>query len=471
MAEASDMKVHEKPERAIKTVEDAIRLVEASRLTHIKVGLSDVDGILRGKYLRKDKFLNVLRTGLGFCNVVLGWDVDDQMYDNTSYTGWHTAYPDATVRIIPESCRRLPLEQGNGEDMLFFLAEFVGDAEAVCPRGVLRRVLKRAGEMGFEALAALEYEFFMFDETPHSVREKNYQNLKTWTPGNFGYSVLRSTVEGDFYRQLLELSEQMDMAIEGLHTETGPGVLEAALAVDRAIDMADKAVLFKAFTKALAQKNNLMATFMAKWSHDLPGQSGHIHLSLREAGTGRPVFYEEGRPFNMSARQASFMAGVQRYLPEFMSMFAQTVNSYSRLVPGYWAPLNATWGVENRTTALRLIPGSEKSQRIEVRIGSADANPYIALAAALGAGLYGIEQRLDPERIVEGNAYTQEFKPELKLPNTLWESAQRLRQSDAARSLFGDAFVEHFVATREWEERQFRRHVTDWELARYFEII
>ncbi len=471
MAEASDMKVHEKPERAIKTVEDAIRLVEASRLTHIKVGLSDVDGILRGKYLRKDKFLNVLRTGFGFCNVVLGWDVDDQMYDNTSYTGWHTAYPDATVRIIPESCRRLPLEQGNGEDMLFFLAEFVGDAEAVCPRGVLRRVLKRAGEMGFEALAALEYEFFMFDETPHSVREKNYRNLKTWTPGNFGYSVLRSTVEGDFYRQLLELSEQMDMPIEGLHTETGPGVLEAALAVDRAIDMADKAMLFKAFTKALAQKNDLMATFMAKWSHDLPGQSGHIHLSLREAGTGKPVFYDEARPFNMSARQASFMAGVQRYLPEFMSMFAQTVNSYSRLVPGYWAPLNATWGVENRTTALRLIPGSEKSQRIEVRIGSADANPYIALAAALGAGLYGIEQRLDPEQIVEGNAYTQEFKPELRLPNTLWDAAQRLRQSDAARSLFGDAFVEHFAATREWEERQFRRHVTDWELARYFEII
>jgi glutamine synthetase len=445
--------------------------VESSRLTHIKVGVTDVDGILRGKYLRKDKFLSVLRSGLGFCNVVLGWDVDDQMYDNASYTGWHTAFPDATVRIIPQSCRRVPLEQANGEDMLFFLAEFVGEAEAVCPRGVLRRVLRRAGEMGFEALAALEYEFFMFDETPHSVREKHYRNLKNWTPGNVGYSILRSTVASDFYRQLLDLCEQMDMPIEGLHTETGPGVLEAALAVDRTIDMADKATLFKTFVKALAQKNDLMATFMAKWSHDHSGQSGHIHLSLRDASTGKSVFYDESRPYGMSAKQANFMAGVQCYLPEFMSMFAQTVNSYSRLVPGYWAPLNATWGVENRTTALRLIPGSEKSQRVEVRIGSADANPYIALAAALGAGLYGIEQQLEPDRIVEGNAYTQEFKPELKLPNTLWEAAQRLRHSNAARNLFGDAFVEHFVATREWEERQFRRHVTDWELARYFEMI
>ncbi|MGF6762225.1 glutamine synthetase [Paraburkholderia sp. GAS33] len=460
-----------KPERAIRTVEDAIRLVEASRLTHIKVGLSDVDGILRGKYLRKDKFLGALRSGFAFCNVVLGWDVDDQMYDNTKYTGWHTAYPDALVRIVPESCRRLPLEQGDGEDMLFFLCEFVEDAEAICPRGLLKRVLKRAADMGFEAFSALEYEFFMFDETPHSAREKNYRGLKNWTPGNFGYSVLRSTVEGDFYRQLLDLCEQMDMPIEGLHTETGPGVLEAALAVDKASDMADKAILFKTFTKALAQKNNLMATFMAKWSHDHPGQSGHIHVSLREIGTGKSVFHDAGRPHNMSAKQANFMAGVQRYLPEFMSMFAQTVNSYSRLVPGYWAPLDATWGVENRTTALRLIPGSEKSQRVEVRIGSADANPYIALAAALGAGLRGIEQGLEPEPIVQGNAYTQEFPAHLRLPNTLWDAAQRLRNSEAAKALFGEAFVEHFVATREWEERQFRRHVTDWELARYFEII
>src|SRR3546814_320032 len=154
-----------------------------------------------------------------------------------------------------------------------------------------------------------------------------------------------------------------------------------------------------------------------------------------------------------------------------MALYAQTVNSYTRLVPGYWAPLDATWAIENRTTALRVIPGSEKSQRVEVRIGSADANPYLALAAALGSGLAGIEQELEPGPMVTGNAYTQSFPQEQKLPNTLWDAAQRLRQSDTARSLFGSPFVEHFAATREWEEREFRRHVTDWELKRYFEII
>ena len=462
-------------EREISTAQQAAQLVQASGLSHIKVGLSDIDGVMRGKYLRKDKFLAALDSGLAFCNVVLGWDSEDHLYDNVRYTGWHTAYPDAAVRIVPESCRRLPLEQGGSreqpEDMLFFLLEFADDAAAICPRRLLHRVIDRARDMGFNAFAALEYEFFMFAETPQSARDKGYRNLNHWTPGNFGYSVLRSTVESEFYRQLVELCERMDMPIEGLHTETGPGVLEAALAVDGVAQAADKAFLFKTFTKALAQKNHLMATFMAKWSHEHPGQSGHIHLSLRERATGKSAFHDATRPHHMSPTQASFMAGVQRYLPEFVALYAQNVNSYTRLVPGYWAPLDATWGLENRTTALRLIPGSAKSQRIEVRIGSADANPYIALAAALGAGLHGIETGLEPEPMVTGNAYTQQFPAHLRLPSTLWEAAQALRASQAARSLFGDAFVEHFAATREWEEREFRRHVTDWELARYFEII
>ncbi|MBV6303877.1 glutamine synthetase family protein [Candidimonas humi] len=459
-------------ERDIRSTEEAIDFVRASGLSHFKIGLSDIDGIMRGKYMRKHKFLSALESGLGFCDVVMGWDSNDAMYDNVRYTGWHTAYPDTQVRIDPASCRRLPLEQGpNGEDMLFFIAELDGKAASICPRRLLHRMVDKARDMGFEADAALEYEFFMFNETPKSVRKKNYRDLETWTPGNFGYSVLRSTVNADFYTQLVELTEQMDMPIEGLHTETGPGVLEAALEVDAIANAADKGFLFKTFCKALAERNGLMATFMAKWSPEYSGQSGHIHLSLRDAASGHNVFYDARGEHSMSRIQRRFLAGVQRYLPEFMAMYAQTINSYSRLVPGYWAPLDATWGVENRTTALRVIPGSEKSQRIEVRIGSADANPYLALAAALGSGLAGIEQGLDPDPMVTGNAYTQAFPAHQKLPATLWDAAQRLRQSQAASALFGNDFVEHFAATREWEERQFRRHVTDWELARYFEII
>jgi len=450
----------------VKTKADAIKLVEDRGLSHVKVGVVDIDGILRGKYLLKDKFVSALDSGFGFCDVVLGWDSNDQLYDNAKFTGWHTAYPDAMVRILPHTCRELPFE-----DTLFFLCEFDGTAEAICPRAQLQRVLKKADAMGFDALAALEYEFFVFDETPQSVRDKGYRNLKPWTPGFFGYSVLRSSVNAEFYHELMAVTQQMDIPIEGLHTETGPGVLEAALQVDSAERMGDKAALFKTFCKVLAQRNGLMATFMAKWSNQYPGQSGHIHVSLRDKKTGKSAFYDAGAEHKQSLIARQFLAGVQRLLPEWLVLYAQTVNSYSRLIPGFWAPTDATWGIENRTTALRVIPGSDKSQRLEVRIGSADANPYIALAAALGAGLYGIEQAWEPEPMVRGNAYAMQFPESLQLPRTLWDSAQRLKASTAARSTFGDAFVEHFAATREWEEREFRRHITDWELARYFEII
>ena len=173
----------------------------------------------------------------------------------------------------------------------------------------------------------------------------------------------------------------------------------------------------------------------------------------------------------MSDEMRWFIGGQQALMPELLAMVASTVNSYTRLIPGFWAPTDATWGVENRTCALRAIPGSPKSQRVEYRIAAADINPYIALAAAIGSGLWGIEQKIEPDPPVEGSAYAHAWPEKRQLPRSLWEAAQRLKGSKAARTLFGDAFVEHYAATREWEEREFRKAITDWELARYFEII
>ena len=453
--------------REVSTVADAKCIVEARGLSHIKVGLFDNDGVMRGKYMSREKFFSALDNGFAFCDVVLGWDVQDQLYDNAHYTGWHTGYPDAPVRILPQTCREVPFEDG----MLLFLAEFAGAAEAVCPRALLRRVIERCEKAGFAPFAALEYEFFLFDETPDSARAKGYRDLKPFTPGWFGYSVIRNSVHADLYHEILALAERMDFPIEGLHTETGPGVLEAAITVDNAAAAADKAALFKTFIKVLAERRGLMATFMAKWSNEYPGQSGHIHLSLRNKADNRSAFYAEGQPHSMSAVQRQFLAGQQRLMPELLCMMAPSINSYRRLIPGFWAPTDATWGVENRTAALRVIPGSDKSQRQEYRLGAADANPYLALAVALGSGLYGVEQGWEPGKPVEGNAYAEQHPPELALPRTLWDAAQNLKRSEAARDLFGDAFVEHFAASREWEEREFRRHISDWELQRYFEII
>ncbi len=449
-------------------IKDARKFIEENQIQNIKLAVTDIDGVLRGKYVQKKKFNSALEKGFGFCDVIFGWDSNDELYGKDSYTGWQTAFPDAWAQIDASSCRMLPTE--NNKSVLF-LADFSGDsAEAVCPRSILKKVLSRLNKIGFSATASSEFEFFLFDETPDSIREKGYRNLKTVTPGNFGYSILRNSSHADLYQQIMQMAIDMDMPIEGLHTETGPGVLEASLEHCDALRAADNAVLFKTFMKVLAQQNNLMATFMAKWSADHAGQSGHLHMSLQDS-KGSAAFYDEKNEHNISDAMRWFIGGQQKLMPEFLSMVASSCNSYTRLIPGFWAPTAASWGLDNRTCAIRAIPGSEKSQRVEYRISAADINPYLALAAAIGSGIWGIENQIEPDKPVEGNAYEKQYADVLKLPATLSEAAARLKKSKPARALFGDQFVDHYAYTREWEDLQQRKAITDWQMERYFEII
>ncbi len=441
-------------------------------ITRVKLAVTDIDGVLRGKYIALEKFESILNGTGGFCDCVLGWDLHDQLYDNAAFTGWHTAFPDALFKVDLSTERFLP-----DENVPFFLAEFVGkdgkSEHPVCPRNALKRVLNRAKDMDFGINLAFEYEFFLFDETPHSIREKNYTNLKTFTPGMFGYSIIRNSVHSDLYNDFMDYCLDLDIPIEGLHCETGPGVWEAALKYDEAQRAVDKASIFKTFTKVYFQKRGLMPTFMARWNINYPGQSGHIHQSLYNLKSKKPLFYDKADPLGMSEVMQSYVAGQVKYIKSFLAMTSPTINSYARLVKGFWAPTAATWGVENRTTALRVIPGSEKSQRVEFRVGSADANPYLAAAAVIGAGLLGIEKGLKLGKPVKGNAYeVQESLPEaVQFPTNLRDSVGNLKVSKEARDLFGKEFVEHFISTREWEVREYERAITDWQLKRYFEII
>ncbi len=451
----------------VTNLEQLQAFLDREQIRRHKVGVFDIDGIMRGKYVDREKFLSICAGGLGFCDVVLGWDSADALLDNLKVSGWHTGYRDAPVEIDLSTLRRLVIEDGT----VLVFGDFTGDYAAVCPRKLLRRQIERANAMGFSPKAALEYEFFLFDETPQSIRDKGYRNLVPFTPGMFGYSMLRSSVHADIYHELLDTMAAMDCAIEGLHTETGPGVLEAAIGVDDALRAADKGALFKTFCKVLAQRRGLMATFMAKWSSDVPGQSGHIHISLVDAKSGTNTFFDAKGEHQMSATMRHFVAGQVKYLPEVLPMVCSTINAYRRMVPGVWAPTSTNWGCENRTTAVRVIPAGPKGQRSEYRIGPADANPYLALAAALGTGLRGIEEKLELPAEVHGNAYDAVGPHSLPLPCTLREATVAFEQSKTAIDLFGAPFVEHFAATRHWEDRQFRKYVSDWDLARYFEII
>ncbi|HEY3130744.1 MAG TPA: glutamine synthetase family protein [Acidobacteriota bacterium] len=436
-------------------------------IRHVKIGLFDIDGVLRGKYVSLEKFFSAIEHGMSFCDVVFGWDSGDTLYDNVKTTGWHTGYPDAPVCVQLDTFRVIPWEP----DTAFFLVDFQGSeksAAAISPRRVVERVAERARQMGFQAFSSAEYEYFFFRETSTSLREKHFQNLQPFSPGMFGYSVLRASTYADFLHQLIDSLNAFDVPIEGLHTETGPGVYETAIRFDTILRAADKAALFKTSMKEMAARAGLVASFMAKPYPNLPGCSGHVHQSLWSADSSKNLFYAEDRPDRITDLMRSYIAGQVSLMSEFAVLSCPTINSYKRLVPGTWAPVNASWGVENRTAAVRAIPTGPKSSRVEYRLAGADGNPYLSMAAALASGLYGIENNLTLPPAVAANAYEDSACP---LPKTLAEATARLKESSIARRYLGGEFVEHFVATREWEVRKFGEAVTDWERERYLEII
>jgi len=435
----------------------------------VKLAICDIDGVLRGKYISKEKFLSVYESNLGYCNVVFGWDMADVSYDNSNYTGWHSGYPDAKVKLDLSTFRKIPWEN----DVPFFLGEFITEDEnplEICPRQVLKRIESQAKSQGFTPFVSQEFEWYNFAETPQSASDKNFNNLTPLTPGMFGYSILRTSLKNDFFDDLFSLLSKFDIPIEGLHTETGPGTYEAAIQYGTTILSGDRAVLFKTAVKEIAYKNGIMATFMAKVSEQLPGCGGHIHQSIWNADASENLFFDEKNTSKMSDLMRSYIAGQLLCLPEILPMIAPTINSYKRLVEGAWAPTTVTWGIDNRTVALRALPTGSKSCRLETRIIGSDTNPYLAIAACLAAGLYGIKNNLELKQPqTKGNGYADESNG--RLSKNLIDSTLKMKNSKIANELFGETFVQHFTQSREWEWRQFSKVVTDWEMKRYFEII
>jgi glutamine synthetase len=435
----------------------------------VKVAFSDIDGILRGKYISAEKFSSAIDNGLGFCNVIFGWDAGDVVYDNVKYTGWHTGYPDCPGILDINTFRKIPWEN----DVPFLLGELTdekGNPSPVCPRQLLKKILNEVTRQGYSAVFSQEFEWYNFAETPQTANDKHFKNLTPLTPGMFGYSILRSSYENPLFNDLFDWLKKFNVPLEGIHTETGPGTYEAAITFSDALEAADRAVLFKTAVKEIAYRHGIMATFMAKINENLPGCGGHVHQSLWDKGGKKNLFYNEKDKMKISEVAKSYLAGQLHCLPHMLPMFAPTINSYKRLVEGAWAPTTLTWGMDNRTVALRVLANSSKSCRLETRVIGSDVNPYLAMAGCLASGLYGIKNKLklkQPATI--GNGY-EDFSNGV-LPSTLIEATRQMKASKIAKELFGETFVEHFTQTREWEWKQHLKSVTDWEYKRYFEII
>ena len=435
----------------------------------VKLGVTDIDGVLLGKVINIEKFKSVVDSGFGFCNVVFGWDIHDLCYEEDAgvrYTGWHTGFPDAQAEVDLSTYREIPWE----ENTPFFIADFKTDAGKplpICPRGLLQKVRKEAKELGFDAIFAQEYEWFNFVETPTELSDKDFSQLNPMTRGMFGYSILRASQRSEFFHDLFDLLSRFKVPLEGIHTETGPGVYEAAILCSDVLEAADRAALFKTAVKEIGYRHGVTPTFMAKWNTKFPGCSGHLHQSLWR--DGKNIFYDSNTADNMSTEMKSYIAGLLYCLPHLLPLYAPFVNSYKRLVEGMWAPTTLTWGIDNRTTAVRVLSSSEASARVENRVVGSDMNPYLAMTASLASGLYGIKNKLQLDTPMTVGNGCRDFKNGI-LSKNLWDAVGKMAESEIAQRILGKEFVEHFCASRRWEWKQFANSVTDWELKRYFEL-
>jgi glutamine synthetase len=435
----------------------------------VKIGTPDIDGVYRGKRLVAQQFLDGCE-GAGFaqCDVIFGWDIAEELITAPPLAigSADGGFADVLLRPDLSTFRIVPWEPASAAVVCDAYDEH-GELVAQSPRTALRRVIERSRRLGFTPMMSAEFEFRIFREDQESLRAKDYTNLRPLNPGYNCYSISHASIDDDVVGGVRRHMDAYGIEVEGYNREHGEGMYEMNLRYSGALEAADRSMLFKSGAKEILAQYGAVPTFMAKYSDQMDGCSGHIHQSLWDGDMN--AFWDESASHSMSKTMHAYLAGLLDTLPELFALYAPNINSYRRYVSGSWAPTAATWGIENRTSALRAITGRAGAVRIENRTPGADVNAYLGFAACLAGGLSGIERGLAPPPPFAGDVYKSEgLRP---LPRTLEAALDLFEQSGIARDYLGDAFVDHFVAMRRWEVEKHRRAVTEWERRRYFEQV
>jgi glutamine synthetase len=450
-------------------VSEVIRLMDSHHIEVVKVGAADMDGVYRGKRVTRDSFLSLCQgEGIPQCDVVFGWDIQEEVIGDLPYSSWAGGFRDILMRPDLSTFAVVPWDPGTASVVCDLYTE-EGEPFPVAPRQVLRRVMERAAKAGLRSLMAVELEVRYFREDQESLRAKDYTGLRPLSPGLNCYSIHHASIDEDVVGEIRRLLLEYGIPVSGYNREHGAGMYEINLHHGDVLMSADQAMLYKSASKEIAARRGIIPSFMAKYSDQLDGCSGHIHQSAWDAEGEHNLFWNEDGRHHMSKLMGHYIAGLLATLPEFILMFAPNVNSYKRFVEGTWAPTTATWGFENRTTALRIISTNAGACRIEQRVPGADVNPYLGFAACLAGGLHGIERKLEPPPLTEGDAYA--IRGLQRLPSSLSEAVEAFTSSALAREFFGEGFVQHYAAMRRWEVDKYNHAVTDWERRRYFEMV
>jgi glutamine synthetase len=439
------------------------RDVQAGALDTVLVCFIDMQGRLIGKRVTGHYFLEQASEEVHACDYLLALDMEMEPVPGYAAASWDLGYGDFAIRPDLATLRRIPWLPGTAL-VLGDVVDHHGEEVAHSPRAILKRQVARARELGFEVNMASELEFYVFDEPYDQARAKIYKGLKTAGWYIEDYHIFQTTKEESLIRAIRNGMDGAGIPVEFSKGEWGPGQAELNLKYAEALEMADRHAIYKNGVKEIAFLQGRCVTFMAKWDYGLAGSSCHIHASLASAKDGSPVF--AGKSGSHSDLFKQFMAGQLALARDLTFFLAPYINSYKRFQAGSFAPTKAIWSSDNRTAGFRVV-GAGPSLRVECRIPGADANPYLAFAALLAAGLHGIENRLEREPAFTGDAY--KGKDIREVPKTLREALDCLDRSQALRAAFGDKVIEHYLHCGRWEQFEYDRRVTDHELIRGFE--
>ncbi len=440
-------------------------LVKSGEIDTVLVCFPDMQGRLIGKRVTGHFFVDHAVGELHACDYLLTVDMEMEPVPGYKAASWAQGYGDFGIKTDLNTLRRVPWLPGTAL-ALGDCVDHDGNDLPHAPRSILKRQVARAREKGYVAMMASELELYVIDESFASARAKNYRDLEIASWYSEDYHIFQTTKEEELIRAIRNAMDAAGIEVEFSKGEWGPGQEEINLRYADAVEMADRHTIYKNGAKEIAHLQGKAITFMAKWRHDLAGNSCHLHSSLWDAETGAALFHDPAEPMGMSKLFRHYLAGQLALATEMTYFFAPYINSYKRFQAGSFAPTKAIWSRDNRTAGFRVL-GEGAGTRVECRVPGGDANPYLAFAATLAAGLYGIENELELEPIFEGDAY--EGKDIREIPKTLREAVEALDKSTVLRDALGDDVVDHYVHTGRWEQAEFDRRVTDWEVIRNFE--
>jgi len=446
--------------------EELKKQVTDGSIDTVLVCFVDMQGRLMGKRFHASNFVEISYSETHCCNYLLATDLEMATPDGYASTSWESGYGDYIMKPDLATIRPVPWLEGTAMVLCDILDHHSHEEISHSPRAVLKKQIKRLEALGFVAKTATELEFFLFEKSFDDIRKSGYRDLEPISGYNEDYHILQTTKEEGIMRPLRNHLVAAGIPVENTKGEAEAGQEELNIRYAEAMDCADFHAIAKHATKEIAWQQGRAATFLPKWDHNRVGSSSHIHQSLWTPA-GESAFLDAGAEHGMSQVMCHYVAGLMKYAPDCTYFLAPYINSYKRFAVGTFAPTKVTWSVDNRTSGFRLCGEGSKGIRMECRIGGSDINPYLAIASQLAAGIKGLQEQLELDPPTRGDVYKNAHAK--SIPSSLRAAAETLRKSKMLREAMGDDVVDHYVRAANWEQEEFDRIVTDYEVARGFE--